>query len=135
MKKIIFLLLSFTVSQNSFGGDAGYTSTTCVSKSQRTILTILNNYSERTAIYTLILDGVPAVYNLEDDSVEAKGDDGVLEILKNGELAFKSKSNTKAKTVSLEISKDPRIGTIAERESKTTSFKVSLKCEEFRPEP
>lgn len=135
MKNILFTILSLIIVQNSFAGDAGYTSVTCISKSQRTILTSLNDYTENASIYTLVLDGVPAIYSLKDNSVTVTGNDGVLIVSKDGTPAFKSTFNAKKTKMNLEVYKDPRINTIAEHGSTPTPIKVVLQCKEYWPNP
>lgn len=126
------VLLSSTY---AFAGDAGYFSRTCISSSQRTVLTILNDYTENAPIYTLIVDGVPAVYNLSDASVKEAGDDGVLTISQKGVDAFKSDFNADNGKMTLTIYNDPRNGTIAQHGATPTPITVQLQCKDFWPNP
>ncbi len=135
MKSSIFAVLVLLVGQNSVAGDAGYFSRTCVSASQRTVLTNLNDYTQDASVYTLILDGVPAVYNLNDATVKTTGDDGILTISKNNVDAFKSEFNAKTNKLNLTIYVDPRLGTIAEHQATPTPIKVQLQCKDFWPNP
>jgi len=124
-------------SQNLFAGDAGYFSRTCVSKTQRTVLTILNDYSDlnSAAIYTLVIDGVPAVYNLKDKTIKETGDDGVLTVSKNNVEAFKSDFNDTTGKMNLTVYIDPRAGTIAEHGVTASPITVQLQCVDYWPEP
>lgn len=133
--KSLLILLSLLSASYSFAGDAGYFSRTCVSASQRTVLTILNDYTENAPIYTLIVDGVPAVYNLNDTSVNETGDDGVLTISKSGTNIFKTDFNVNNGQMTLTIYQDPRMGTIAEHGATAVPINVSLKCKDFWPNP
>ena len=134
MKSLLasLVLLSSTY---AFAGDAGYFSRTCISSSQRTVLTSLNDYTENAPIYTLVVDGVPAVYNFSDPSVKETGEDGVLTISKNGVNAFKSNFNADNGKMTLTIYNDPRLGTIAEHGATPTPITIQLQCKDFWPNP
>jgi hypothetical protein len=135
MNKVLIALL--TLGHTAFAGDAGYFSRTCVSGTQRTVLTMLNDYStEGGQIYTLVVDGVPATYKFSDKSVSESGDDGILTISKNSQKVFKMNFNASTGALTLTIYQDPRVGTIAEHGmTSVTPFDVQLSCKDFWPNP
>lgn len=137
MNKVFIALLTLTLGHTAFAGDAGYFSRTCVSGTQRTVLTMLNDYTtEGGQIYTLVIDGVPATYKFSDATVSESGDDGVLTISKNSQKAFKTNFNPESGALTLTIYKDPRVGTIAEHGmTSSVPFDVQLKCTDFWPNP
>ncbi len=133
--KLLLASLVLISSSYAIAGNAGYFSRTCVSSTQRTVLTILNDYTADAPIYTLVIDGAPAVYNLKDKSIKIEGDDGVLTISKNGVDAFQSDFNAENGKLNLTVYVDPRSGSIADRGDASTPFTVSLQCKDFWPNP
>lgn len=135
MKIVLVTITTLLLSQNLLAGDAGYFSRTCLSSSQRTVLTTLNDYSQGAPIYTLIVDGVPAIYDMNDASVKEAGDDGILTISKNGVDGFKTDFNAENGKMTLTIFQDPRNGTIAEHGATPAPVIVQLQCKDFWPNP
>ncbi len=135
MKRSLLILVALVLGQNASAGDAGYFSRTCISSSQRTVLTVLNDYSDSGAIYTLVLDGVPAVYNLKDNSVKETGDDGVLTISKNNVDVLRTAYTENNGKLALTVYVDPRAGTIAEHDATPTPISVQLQCKDYWPNP
>lgn len=135
MKNVLMLVTGLLITQTSFAGDAGYFSRTCVSKSQRTVLTVLNDYTEGSPIYTIVVDGVPAIYNLNDTTVGEAGDDGILTISKNQVNGFTADFSAEDGKMKLTIFNDPRVGTIAQNNATATPIVVELQCTDFWPNP
>lgn len=135
MKGIAIAILGLLIGQTAMAGDAGYFSRTCVSSTQRTVLTLLNDYTFKAPIYTLILDGVPAIFDLSDRSVSTEGDDGLLTISKDGVHIFKSEFRESSGKMNLTIFVDHREGTIAQHGASPTPISVQLKCTDFWPNP
>ncbi len=132
--KILIILIMSAFAYNSFAGDAGYMSETCHSASKRTVFSRLNNWSDGVYRQTLIIDGVPALYELDKDGVTEDGDDGFVSISKNGVLQYEINTDSNGNS-SLVVHQDPRTGTIAENNALATPFTVSLDCKSFWPEP
>lgn len=135
MKLALVTVFGFLIGQSAFAGDAGYFSRTCVSATQRTVLTILEDYTLSKPIYTLVVDGVPAVYNFADTGIYETGDDGVLVIYKNGVAGFRTDYDSRNGKMKLTIYVDPRVGTIAEHSATPTPIPVQLQCKDFWPNP
>ncbi len=135
MKLLISAMLGLLISQNSVAGDAGYNSRTCTSSSQRTVLTSLNDYTSNIVIYTLVIDGASAIYDSRDRSVSEVGDDGYLEISKNGKKAFVMDFNSQNGALALTVHTDPRTGTIAENNALPTPSTIKLTCKDYWPAP
>jgi hypothetical protein len=133
--KLLIVSMACLFSINAFAGDAGYFSRTCISSSQRTVFTILDDYTQNAPIYTLIVDGVPAVYNLTDKSIDVIGDDGILTISKDGSNVFKMDFNAETGEMAVTVYKDPRVGTIAEHGITNSPMTVQLKCTDYWPAP
>jgi hypothetical protein len=121
----------------AFAGDAGYNSTTCVSNTQRTVLTVFNDYTEKAPIYTLVLDGVPVILDLSDSSVSRTEDYSTRTtvIAKNGNPYFRSQTSENEDRMTLTIYQDQRVGTIAEHQATPVPFTVRLRCKSFWPNP
>lgn len=135
MKQLLFSVLTMVIGGPLMAGDAGYFSRTCVSGSQRTVLTILDDYMQDAPIYTLILDGVPAIYNFSESTVQMEGDDGVLTILKDGVANFKTDFDADNGKMKITVYVDPRKGTIAEHDATPTPITIQLQCKDFWPNP
>lgn len=135
MKLALITIFGLLIGQSAFAGDAGYFSRTCLSSTQRTVLTVLNDYTQSAPIYTLVVDGVPAIFNLADRSVREAGDDGVLVISKNGVDAFRTEYNSTNGKMTLTIYVDPRVGTIAQNNATPTPIRVQVQCKDFWPNP
>lgn len=135
MKLALVTVFGLLIGQSAFAGDAGYFSRTCLSSTQRTVLILLNDYTQDAPIYTLVVDGVPAIYNLSDPSVRVTGDDGVLVISKNGVDAFRTDYNSANGKMNLTIYVDPRVGTIAQNNATPTPIPVQVQCKDFWPNP
>lgn len=135
MKRAIFAFACLLIGQSAAAGDAGYFSRTCVSSSQRTVLTLLNDYTQKAPIYTLILDGVPAVYDLSDSANVGNDDEAGFSLVRNGVEAFKFEYNGDNGKMNLTVLVDPRKGTIAEHDASATPINVQLKCTEYWPNP
>ena len=135
MKNAILAIVGLLIGQSALAGDAGYFSRTCVSASQRTVLTQLEDYTQKAPIYTLVLDGVPAVYDLSDAANVAEDTEAGFTLAHNGAEAFKFYYNGDSKKMDLTVLVDPRKGTIAEHDASPTPIKVSLKCTEYWPNP
>lgn len=134
MKQLSMIIFSILLSQVSFAGDAGYMSETCHSASKRTVFSRMNDWLDGVHLQTLIIDGVPAFYELYKDGVTEDGDDGFVSISKNGVLQYEINTDPNGGR-SLVVHQDPRIGTIAEDNALATPFTVSLECKSFWPEP
>jgi hypothetical protein len=136
MKLILTALIALSFAHNALAGDAGYSSETCHSASKRTVLTQLSDYSavefkDHFTIYTLVVDGVPAVYNTSDANISVEGDDGYLTIMKDGQPAF----GIQKPEGTITILQDPRKGTIAEMNATATPLTVNMTCKFYWPEP
>lgn len=131
MNKAIVLFSLLLLGPAAQAGDAGYFSSTCTSASGRTVLTQLSDYTNEMYIYTLVIDGVPAIYNLSDKSITEEGDDGYLTYYKNGKKAFSIQKPENTITVY----QDPRTGTIAENNAEATPITITVSCKDFWPNP
>lgn len=131
MKKTFLFIATMVLCQNLYAGDAGYVSETCTSDSKRTVLTSIDAYAENMLIYTLIIDGMPAIYDLRDPNVALEGDDGYLDISSKGKLIFSIDKSAGTITVH----KDPRQGSIAMNNALKTPFTVKMACKSYWPEP
>lgn len=140
MKTKLLLLSMVAFAQNVYAGDAGYFSRTCTSASQRTVLTLLADYSDyqkESDTYTLVMDGAPVVYSTKDPSLKVVGDDGILTLVKNGRKAITVITNTQSSVVKVKlvVYQDPREGTIAMNNATATPVEVSLTCKDYWPAP
>ncbi|MCB0377849.1 MAG: hypothetical protein KDD33_05090 [Bdellovibrionales bacterium] len=136
MTKMTLAILALIFSQQVLAGDPGYSSKSCTSKSGRTVFTELSDWStDNGTIYTLIIDGVPAVYKLSDLAVREDGDDGFLSILKNNKTEVEMQYGDDDKSMTITVHKDPRNGTIAENNATVVPFDVALTCKNYYPAP
>jgi hypothetical protein len=132
MKKAFLFLVTIIACQNLYAGDAGYASETCTSESGRTVLTTYDAYAgEDTRIYTLIIDGLPAIYDLRDEHNEEIGDDGYLEIHSEGSPVFTIDKFEGTITVF----QDPRQGFLAMNNAAPTPLRVKVNCKFYSPAP
>ena len=132
MKKVFLFLVTMIACQNLYAGDAGYLSETCVSDSFRTVLTTYNAYAgESVRIYTFVIDGVPAVYDLRDEHNEEFGDDGYLDIHSEGIKVFSI--DHFAETIT--VFQDPRQGSLAMNNATKSPLRVKMNCKLYSPAP
>lgn len=126
MKQLIIAATLLVSASSAFAGTGGYSSTTCMSQSGRTVVTV-NESDFGAGTLTLVMDGIPAVYKSIDydrAGIMASGKNG-LEVYLIGE----GKSRT------VVVQKDPRENSAAANNAKSDKQSVSVVCKGFTQEP
>jgi hypothetical protein len=121
------------VSASSFAGIGGYSSTSCISKSGRTIVTMTSDDSGFNGIVNLIQDGQIAVYKASKDGVEMMETDKGHAVLKNDKVVLSLDGINENRQLTINV--DTRIGTIADVNAKRVTQKVAVSCKSFTQEP
>ena len=132
MKKVILLIVALFFVNTVLAGDAGYFSETCHSKSKRTVLTTLENRAGGFySIRTLIVDGVPKVYDSREDNIRVENNgDYNLSVYKDDVLVLDIYGSK------ITVLEDPRKGSDIEYGMSTKGkWSTNLICETYQPLP
>ena len=131
MRALLFIALA-TLSTSAHAGIGGYSSTTCVSKSTRTVFTF-NQDDAGEAVATLVMDGQPAVYNTSDKTISVDDQDAGTLVSKANNLMVQLIG--RGTTRNLIVDADPRVGTTASKNAKSDRQSIPVVCKSFVQEP